>query len=163
VATAIAIAQPAAIYWISIWAGALFAVGWLPTVVAGLEWRRMNAKAAMVSMLVGVVSFIGITELVNREMVALPLFLDPLMVAFALAVISLVVVALLTRPTEREVEYFQQMKGARASDITIRDVLSKPGGLAKLKQEYRNIYAIAIFFLVLSVVVWGYFFFNLGL
>lgn len=160
---AIAIAQPAAIYWISVWAGAIFAVGWLPTVVAGLEWRRMNAKAAMISMLTGVVSYVGITELVNREIVTLPLDLDPLLVAFPLAVIALVVIALLTRPTEKEVEYFGKVKSVSASDITIRDVLSRPDGLAKLKQEYRNIYAIAIFFIVLSVVVWGYFFVNLGL
>lgn len=163
VVAAIAIAQPAAIYWISIWAGAIFAVGWLPSVVAGFEWRRMNAKAAMVSMLIGVASFIGLTELTNREIVTLPLDLDPLLVTFPLAVIVLVVVALLTRPTEKEVEYFEEAKSASASDITIRDVLSRPDGLAKLKREYRNIYALAIFCVVLAVVVWGYFFVNLGL
>lgn len=160
---AIAIAQPAAIYWISVWAGAIFAVGWLPTVVAGLEWRRMNAKAAMISMLTGVVSYVGLSELVRREIVTLPLNLDPLLLAFPLAVIALVVIALLTRPAEKEVEYFGEVKNVSASDITIRDVLSRPDGLAKLKQEYRNIYALAIFLIVLSVVVWGYFFVNLGL
>lgn len=160
---AIAVSRPAAIYWISVWAGAIFAVGWLPTVVAGLEWRRMNANAALVSMLTGVVSYIGISELVRREIVTLPLNLDPLLVSFPLAVIALVVVALLTRPTEKEAEYFSETKSLSASDMTIKDTLSRPDGLAKLKQEYRNIYALAIFFLVLAVVTWGYFFINLGL
>ncbi len=160
---AVAVSRPAAIYWISVWAGAIFAVGWLPTVVAGLEWRRMNANAAMISMLTGVVSYIGLSELTRREIVALPLNLDPLLVSFPLAVIALVVVALLTRPTEKEVEYFSQVKNVSASKLTIDDTLSRPDALEKLKQEYRNIYVIAISFIVLAVVVWGYFFINLGL
>lgn len=163
VVAVIAIMQPAAIYWISIYAGAIFGVGWLPSVIAGLEWRRMNAKAALVSMVVGVVSFVAITELESAEMLSLPLFLDPLMVSFAIAVISLVAVALFTRPSEKEAGYFERIKQSSASEATIKRVLSEPDGLARLKREYRRIYAIAVGFVVLSVVVWGYFFVNLGL
>jgi sodium/pantothenate symporter len=163
VVAVVAIAQPAAIYWISIYAGAIFAVGWLPTVIAGLEWRRMNARAAITSMVIGVVSFVGITELVNREIISLPLFLDPLMVAFTISVVSLVAVALLTQPREHETEYFKEIETSSASAMTIKSVLSRPNGLAELKREYRSIYAIAVSFAVFSVIIWGYFFINLGL
>jgi sodium/pantothenate symporter len=159
----IAIARPAAIYWISIYAGAIFGVGWLPTVVAGLQWRRMNAKAALSSMIIGVASFIGISELERAGLLTLPLFFDPLMVSFAISVISLVVAALLTKPSEHELSYFERIKNSSASEMTINSVLSKPNGLAELKREYRMIYAIAISFIVLAVAIWGYFFINLGL
>jgi sodium/pantothenate symporter len=163
VVAVIAIMQPAAIYWISIYAGAIFGVGWLPTVVAGLQWRRMNAKAALSSMLIGVTSFVGITELERAGLFSLPLFFDPLMISFAISVITLVVAALLTKPNEHEVGYFDKIKNSSASEMTIRQVLSEPNGLAKLKKEYRQIYVIAIGFVVLSVVLWGYLFINLGL
>jgi sodium/pantothenate symporter len=160
---AIAIAQPAAIYWISIYAGAIFGVGWLPTVVAGLEWRRMNRQAALGSMFIGVASFVGITELVNREVLALPLFFDPLMVSFAIAVGSLVIIALLTRPNEHELTYFRHIERSSAARNTIQSFLSRPNGLAELKREYRNILVIAAAFTLLSLGIWGYFFANLGL
>ena len=159
----IAIAQPAAIYSISVYAAAIFGVGWLPTVVAGLEWKRMNAKAACASMGFGVASFVGITELANRQVIVLPLFLDPFMVSFAVSVSSLVAVALLTRPNARESAYFREIKSASASSTTIRTVLSRPNGLAELKREVRRVYATVAGFVVLALAVWGYLFINLGL
>jgi sodium/pantothenate symporter len=159
----IAIIRPSAIYWISIYAGAIFGVGWLPTVVAGLEWRRMNARAALSSMVVGVVSFVGITELESRGLVSLPFFFDPLMVSFALSIAALVVAALLTRPNRHEAQYFEDMKGTSASAETIKSFRSRPDALAALKREYRQIHVIAAVFVVLSAAIWGYFFVNLGL
>jgi sodium/pantothenate symporter len=163
VVCAIAVARPSAIYWISIYAGAIFGVGWLPTVVAGLEWRRMNARAALASMIVGVASFVTITELESRGMISLPLFFDPLMVSFVLSITALVIAALLTRPNRHEAEYFEDMKNTSASAETIKGFLSRPDGLARLKREYRQIHFIAGCFIVLSIVIWGFFFVNLGL
>ncbi|QAS53558.1 hypothetical protein [Halobacillus litoralis] len=37
----------------SIYAGDIFCVGWLPTMVAGLEWKPMNSKAAIGIMIFG--------------------------------------------------------------------------------------------------------------
>ena len=68
-----------------------------------------------------------------------------------------------TNPNEHEVGYFEQIENSSASEMTIKQVLSEPNGLAKLKKEYRQIYVIAIGFVVLSVVLWGYLFINLGL
>jgi len=163
VVAAVAIAQPAAIYWILVYAGAIFGVGWLPTVVAGLEWKRMNGRAALASMLVGVGSYIGITELVSSNMVSLPMSLDPLMVSFGASVASLIVVALRTQPTEYERQSFARVRNASASASTIQAVLARPHGLADLRREVRSVYTIAAVFLSLAVLIWEYLFVNLGL
>ena len=162
VVAVIAIAQPAAIYWISIYAGAIFGVGWLPTVVAGLEWKRMNARAALTSMLVGVTSYIGITELASQQILALPLPLDPLMVSFSASVISLVVAALLTQPSAYEQQSFARVRKASASAITIQAILAKPDGLAELRSECRGVYRVAAIFLFLGALIWGGLFVKLG-
>jgi len=163
VVTAIAIARPSAIYWISIYASALFGVGWLPTVVAGLEWRRMNARAALASMLTGVSSFIVLKELVGRGFVSLPGLVDPGMIAFALAVAALVAVALATRPSEGEERYFEFMRSHSPSRLTIERILSAPGGRSVLAREYRSVRITAAIFVALSLGVWGYLFVELGL
>lgn len=163
VVAGLAIMRPAAIYWISIYAGAIFGVGWLPTVVAGLEWRKMNARAALGSMGVGVAGFIVITELVRAEILTLPTYLDPLIIAFALSVAALVLVALMTKPTEHENRQFLKIRKASASKQTIEEVLKSPNGLEILKREYRQIYMLAIGAVILAAGLWGYMFYNLGM
>ena len=162
VVAVIAIARPAAIYWISIYAGAIFAVGWLPTVVAGLEWKRMNHKAALASMSIGVASFISVSEFVKRQIISLPSFLDPLMVSFALAVISLLIVALLTQPDASETKYFQELKSTSASSKTIENFLARPDGVTELKREYRNVQVIMVTLVAFSLALWGYLLVNLA-
>lgn len=163
VVCAIAIARPSAIYWISIYAGSIFAVGWLPTIVASFEWKRMNSKAAMASMITGVASFIVVGELVSAGWVTLPEHIDELMIALVFSVIALVVTAMLTKPNQYELNYFQQMKNTSMSQITIKEVLSKPNGLMELKKQYRLIVMYAVVFTVISAAIWGYFFIKLGL
>ncbi|GGK35407.1 osmoregulated proline transporter OpuE [Caldalkalibacillus thermarum] len=159
----IAIMRPSAIYWISIYAGAIFAVGWLPTIVAGLEWKRMNSKAAIVSMVAGVTSFISISELASRGIITLPVHIDALMIAVAISVVSLIVTAIVTKPTEHELNYYKHMKQTSLAKITIEQILAQPNGLNKLKKEYQSTLIIAITFVIIAVVIWGYFFVMLGL
>jgi sodium/pantothenate symporter len=159
---AIAIARPSAIYWISIYAGAIFAVGWLPTVVGGLEWKRMNSKAAVGSMVIGTTSFVVIDELARREFITLPVHIDSLMISFAAGVISLIVIGLLTKPNQYEMDYYKEMKQTSLSTKTIRDMLKQENGAAKLKKEYKQTMVIAISFIGVAAVVWGYFLMMLG-
>lgn len=160
--TAVAIAQPAAIYWISIYAGAVFGVGWLPTVVAGLEWRRMNRHAAFASMTAGVGSFILMSELTRNGLLTLPGLLDPLMVSLAVGIGSLVLVARLTQPSPEEAAYFAYIETARPSQKTIAKALESAEPLNALRREYRHIVATVLGLLALSFVVWGYFALNLA-
>ncbi len=159
----LAIMRPAAIYWISIYAGAVFGVGWLPTIVAGLEWRKMNARAALASMIGGVASFILITELVRAEILLMPNYLSPLIIAFALSVATLVLVASLTTNTAHEDSQFQKIRQASTSRQTIDRILAAPDGLNTLKREYRQVYLVALVVGVVAAVFWSYLFFNLGM
>ncbi|PYZ97185.1 sodium:solute symporter [Alteribacter lacisalsi] len=159
----IAIMRPSAIYWISIYAGAIFAVGWLPTVVGGLEWKRMNSKAAVGSMLVGSLTFILIDELARREFITLPVHIDSLMISFTLGVITLIVIGLLTKPTAHELDYYYKMKKTSLSHSTINSILSEENGLSKLKKQYRQTMWISLSFIGISAVIWGFFFVMLGL
>ncbi|PSL42942.1 sodium/pantothenate symporter [Salsuginibacillus halophilus] len=161
---AIAIAQPSAIYWISIYAGAIFGVGWLPTVVGGLEWRRMNSKAAIGSMLIGTATFILVDELARNEIITLPVHIDSLMISFAVAVLALVVIALSTQPNQYELDYYDFMKQQSMSKNTIEQFLQegRSKGLAKLKKEYKQTVVISIVFIGIAALVWGYFFVMLG-
>jgi sodium/pantothenate symporter len=156
VVAAIAIARPAAIYWISVYAAAIFGVGWLPTVVAGLEWKRMNRYAALSSMCIGVSTFIVLTELVRLEVIILPVFLDPLMTSFFAAIVALVTVGLLTQPSEEEMRYFRQIKSSSASAKTIAAILAKPDGLAELKREHRRVQVIMAVLVVLALTSYGF-------
>jgi sodium/pantothenate symporter len=162
IVTAIAISRPAAIYWISIYAGAVFGVGWLPTVVAGLEWRRMNRYAAFSSMASGVATFVLLSELTRLEIVQLPGFLDPLMVSLVVGIGSLVVIASVTRLSPEEEEYVRIIETSSASRKTLEQTLAGPKPLETLRREYRQIVATTLSLLVLSLAIWGFFAANLA-
>lgn len=158
----IAIARPSAIYWISIYAGSIFGVGWLPTVIGGLEWKRMNSQAAIGSMIVGTATFIVVDELARRAIITLPVHIDSLMVSFAVGVFTLIVIALLTKPSEYELDFYHKMKRTNYAEMTIKEYMAKDNGLVKLKKEYKQTMVIAVAFIFLAALIWGYFFLKLG-
>ncbi|WP_026702630.1 sodium:solute symporter family protein [Salibacterium aidingense] len=159
----IAIMRPSAIYWISIYAGAVFGVGWLPTVVGGLEWKRMNSKAAVGSMLIGTGAFILIDELSRRGVIPLPEQIDSLMISFAVGVAALLIIGFSTRPNEYEMEYFHTMKNTSIADKTIQEITAEKNGLSKLKKQYKQTMVISVSFIFVAALIWGYFFIRLGL
>lgn len=158
----ITLMRPSAIYWISIYAGSIFAVGWLPTIVASFEWKRMNSKAAITSMLVGVISFVALGEIISRGIITPPEGIDALMIALVLSIISLVIVALSTQPKQHELASYYDMKSTSMAKITINQYLSKPDGLMKIKKEYKQIQVIAVVMTTIAVVIWGSLFFMFG-
>lgn len=159
----VSIYRPDAVYFISIYAGSFFAVGWLPTIVASFEWKRMNSQAALASMIIGTTSFIIVGEIDRLGWITLPENIDELMIALVLSVATLIVTALATRPSQHEVDYFQYMKRTSMSHFTIKETLKKPNPLGELKKQYRLIVTYGIIVTLVSVIIWGYFFIQLGL
>ncbi|VEF46628.1 sodium/panthothenate symporter [Bacillus freudenreichii] len=158
----IAIAQPSTIFWISIYAGSIFAVSWMPTIIASFEWRRMNSKAAIASMSAGVVSFILLGELNKRDIIHLSPNFDHFYLSIIISISSLLLVGFLTRPTDHEKLYFDEMKTSTLSAVTIQSFMAKKNGLAELKVEYKRTLTIAVSFLVISIVLWGFFIVRMG-
>ena len=116
----------------------------------------MNRHAALASMCIGVSTFIVLTELVRLEVIILPVFLDPLMTSFFVAIVVLVTVGLLTQPSEEEMSYFRQIKNSSASSKTIAAILAKPDGLAELKREHRRVQMIMGVLVVLALASYGF-------
>lgn len=162
IACIIALMRPAAIYWISIYAGAFFAVGWFPSLFASFIWRRMNSKAAIASMITGVTSFIILGELMRCGIVSFPFEIDELIIAFVLSVIVLIIVALNTRPNEYELVAMDNMEELSPSKDTIDQFAKKPNGLAKMKSQYRQIIITAIIATVVAIATWSFFIIKLA-
>lgn len=158
----ITLMRPSAIYWVSIYAGSIFAAGWLPTIVASFEWKRMNSKAALASMIIGVASFIIVGELIRFGWLQVPEGVDALMISLVLAIVSLIAVGLFSKPNQYELDYFSTMKSTSMSRITINEFLSKPDGLVKIKKQYKQIYITAIVMITVSIAVWGGLFLVFG-
>jgi len=159
----IAIMRPSAIYWISIYAGSIFAVGWLPTIVASFEWKRMNGKAAMASMLIGVLSFVLFGEFIRSGWITVPTGIDALMIALCFSVGSLIITAFMTKPNSYEIHYYKKMKSTSMAKQTINEFLKKPNGVVEIKRQYKKIMVTAVVVTGFSVILWGYLFIKLGL
>lgn len=159
----IAVSRPEAVYFISIYAGSFFAVGWLPTIVASFEWKRMNSQAALASMIIGTGSFILFGELDRAGWLTLPEQIDELMIALFFSVASLLITALITRPSKQELDYFTFMKKTSMSNITIEETLKKPNPLKIFKKQQRLIITYAVITIAVSILVWGFFFVKLGI
>lgn len=162
IACIIALFRPSAIYWISIYAGAFFAVGWFPTIFASFTWKRMNTKAAMASMITGVISFVVLGELMRFNIVTLPFDLDALIIAFILSVVVLITVALSTKPNEYELTSSKNLKKLKLNKETIDSYLSEPNGLVKIKRQYRQIQVTAVGVTLVAIIIWGYLLINLS-
>ncbi|WP_174734446.1 sodium:solute symporter family protein [Mesobacillus harenae] len=159
----IAIIQPSSIFWISIYAGSIFAVAWMPTIIGSLEWKRMSSKAAIASMTAGIVTFIVFGELKRFGIITFPVGFDNFYLAIIVSVLTLIVVGFITKPNDYELGYYQKMKETKLSVSTIKSILAKPNGAAELKKQYKQTITIAASFVVISVVLWGYFIVRLGM
>lgn len=158
----VAIMQPSTIFWISIYAGSIFAVSWMPMIIASFEWKRMNSKAAIASMTVGVISFIVLGELNKSGIIYLSPNFDHFYISMILSIIALFVIGFMTKPNEHEITFYQKMKTVKLSTSTIAAILKKENGIVELKREYKTTMIYAIAFLVISIVIWGYFIVKMG-
>lgn len=158
----IAIMRPSAIYWISIYAGSIFAVGWLPTIIASFEWKRMNSKAAIGSMVVGVVSFIVIGEIIRKGWLVVPEGVDALIISLIISIVTLILIALYSQPNEYELKYYNKIKNTNMAELTINEYLKKPDGILKMKRQYKQIISYSIIVILVSICLWGFFFIKLG-
>jgi sodium/pantothenate symporter len=159
----IAIMQPSSIFWISIYAGSIFAVSWMPTIIGSLEWKRMSSKAATASMLAGIITFIMFGELKRYEIITFPVGFDNFYLAIIVSVLTLLIVGFIANPTDYELSYYNQIKKTRLSAVTIQKILAKHNGVAELKREYKQTLTVSVSFVIISVLLWGYFIVKLGM
>lgn len=151
----VTISRPPAIYFFFLYAGALFGVGWLPTVLSGLHWRKVTNQGVMASMVGGVLCFIGIDVMVKDGLLTLPKFLDPFMLGLIISFAILIVVSLMTKPTQANLDYFEVIQKAKLSDVYIEQARNDPAAFAQMKKDYTSTYYVAIITVIVTVVCFG--------
>jgi sodium/pantothenate symporter len=155
----VTISRPPAIYFFFLYAGALFGVGWLPTVMAGLHWRRVTNQGVVASMLIGVASYVGIDVMVKKGLLTLPWFLDPFFSGLACSTVALIVGSLLTKPTKENMDYYDVIQKAQLSEIYIERARKDPKEFIQMKKDYKSTYVVALVTVVVAAVI----FIGLGL
>jgi len=96
----------AAIVYAQLFAGAAWAA-WCPAIVLGVTWKRATKEGAFWSMTIGLIAamIVGL----GRTFHFTPKWLAPNVVGLVISAIILVVVSLLTEPTDEEIQFFEEI------------------------------------------------------
>jgi sodium/pantothenate symporter len=105
----LALAIPPRIFWITYFAGTVFASSWGPVALMSVWSRRITADAAYWGIVVGFFGNIVPKALAYLEVVTLPVWADPIIVGAALSTIVIVVVSRRGRVTEAERRYREDL------------------------------------------------------
>lgn len=140
------ITRPPAIIEVYIWGTALIAFGVGPLSLAGLIWRRATKAGAFASQIVGLVVFLTLTYVTKTDPGVTGL------VAVFGAIIALVVVSLITKPTEKELACYYLTKQNEAKRL-METAINDRSVWNELAGRYRKTFALTIGMLVVVVVV----------
>lgn len=153
--------QPVSIYWIGAWAGALFAVSWLPVLVAGFHWKNVSKTGVISSMIGGATSYILLYQLTNSwALFQMPLGIDPVIVSVVLSFFLLYVGSKLRRADE-----FYQKKFASINSIPLnQDTLDQfSSQRLELVKQYKSTKRLAIASSIFAVIFFGYLIIQIAL
>lgn len=117
VALLIAYAMPPKIFWLTYFAGTVFASSWGPIAFMSVWSTRTTSSAAFWGIIAGFAGNAVPKLLSLMEVISLPVYLDPVLIG---AVLSLVVIVLVTRlgqVSEKENEFRQQMHQTPQTEI----------------------------------------------
>ena len=97
--------QPPAIFWITYFAGTLFASSWGPIAFFSVWSDRITAAGAFWGIVTGFLGNAIAKLLTVFEIIALPVFLDPVVIGLLLSIATILVVSKLGHATEAERAY----------------------------------------------------------
>ncbi|WP_158736400.1 sodium:solute symporter [Alteribacillus sp. YIM 98480] len=157
----IALMQPVSIYWIGAWAGALFAVSWLPVLVAGFHWKKANKYGIISSMIGGTISYILLYQMVERwGTFTLPYGIDPVIPAVIISCALLYVVSITGKTEQSYIENYEKMKAVSLNEETLNQFEGKRSALVK---DYKSTRNLAIFSSIIAFIFFGYFIIEVAL
>lgn len=105
----LASATPPAVFWITQFAGPMFAAAWGPIAFASIWSKRVTEPAAFWGMLAGLSCLITTKSLQVFGQVFFPSYLDPLLISAVLSMLTIVVVSTQTRVSDGEAEYRDEL------------------------------------------------------
>jgi sodium/pantothenate symporter len=146
-----ALSKPLAIYWISAWAGALFATAWLPTLIAGFEYKKATRAGVIAGMLCGAGSYILLYQCVKKwKLFTLPFNLDPVIFGIIISFVAILVVSSLGKAKEEDMAVFTRVKGIGLAEGTIQSM-----SRGEIVKEYLSTRVTAWVCIIIAVVVLG--------
>jgi len=122
VALIIAYAMPPKIFWLTYFAGTVFASSWGPIAFMSVWSKRITAGAAFWGIVAGFAGNVVPKILSQLEIISLPVYLDPVLIG---AVLSLVVILSVTRfghVSEKEREIREQLHRMPQSEIDAKQI-----------------------------------------
>jgi sodium/pantothenate symporter len=109
VALALAFFVPPRIFWITYFAGTVFASSWGPVAIMSVWSRRITADGAYWGIIVGFVTNVVPKALSLLEIIDLPVWADPIIIGSILSAVTIVLVSRRGSVTEEEREYRDQL------------------------------------------------------
>ena len=128
-ALALAFFVPPRIFWITYFAGTVFASSWGPVAIMSVWSRRITADAAFWGIVVGFVTNVVPKALSLLEIIELPVWADPIIIGAILSAVTIVLVSRRGRVTEAERKYREQlhvMPSAEVDPVQLRRTLLWP-------------------------------------
>ncbi len=117
---ALAFFQPPAIFWITYFAGTLFASSWGPLAFFSVWSDRITAAGAFWGIVAGFLGNAAAKMLSVFELVALPVFLDPFVIGLSLSIAAILIVSRMGRVTDSERAYRAMIHRIPSAEIDER-------------------------------------------
>lgn len=111
--------NPPSIFWIMYLGGAIVASSWMPVILASVLWKRLTKEGAFAGMLVGFLGCFALRLYTSVKGISLPVYLDPSVVGMVLNFGTMVVVSLLTKVSQEEVDARAEMFVVPKSEYSI--------------------------------------------
>jgi sodium/pantothenate symporter len=100
---------PPSVFWITQFAGPMFAAAWGPIAFASIWSKRVTEPAAFWGMLAGLLGLITTKSLQLSGLVIFPSYLDPLLLGAVMSMVTIVTVSMRTQVTEAEATYRDEL------------------------------------------------------
>lgn len=157
----IGLTRPVSIYWIGAWAGALFAVSWLPVLVAGFHWKKASKQGVISSMIVGAVSYILLYQMINGwKLFSFPFGIDPVIPSVILSFIVLFAVSKIKSADASTISKFEQLRRIPLNSSTLENFAEDREGFVKSYKSTRN---LAIGSSIAAILFFGYLIIEIAL
>jgi sodium/pantothenate symporter len=147
IALALAFAVPPKIFWITYFAGTVFASSWGPVACMSVWSRRITADGAFWGIIVGFAGNVVPKALTTFGLIELPVWADPIIIGAILSIAAILVASRRGTVTEAEHSYRARLHELPASELDAAEVRRTLGW-----SMYLVIGGIAIS--VIMIVVW---------
>ncbi|MFC1690175.1 sodium:solute symporter family protein, partial [Pseudomonadota bacterium] len=146
VALAIAYALPEGkLFWITYFAGTLFASSWGPVAFMSVWSNRITEAGAFWGIIVGLLGNLVTNSLALLNFVDLPVYLDPILVGVVLSYITVELVSLRGKVTDKERELLEQLHRVPESEIDA-EKLARTLLWPKLLVAFGGVFSILMYF-----------------